>query len=44
LSVAALAAPYATLPMYFCAAQNEMFTINPLFCFTINGAASWLAT
>src|SRR5437868_3392723 len=30
--------------MCFCAAQKEMFTINPRRCATIAGAASWLAS
>src|SRR3954463_15424222 len=43
LSVAALATPYATLPMCFCAAQKEMLTISPRPLAIIDGAASWLA-
>ena len=43
LSVAAFDTPYATFPMCFCAAQNEMFTISPRRLATIDRAASWLA-
>src|SRR6266487_2581930 len=44
LSTAALAVPYATLLIYFCAAQNEIFTIKHLFCSTIILAAKAPAT
>ena len=43
LSVAALATPYATLPMRFCAAQWDKFTMRPRRCGTIDRAAIWLA-
>ena len=40
LSVAAFATPYATFPICFCAAQCEMFTINPRVAGTISRAAN----
>src|SRR5215208_415379 len=44
LSTAALAAPYATFAIYFCAAQKDIFTIRPFLCAVITLAARALAT
>ena len=40
LSVAAFATPYATLPAYFSAANDEMWTMSPRPFAIIEGAAS----